>query len=194
MCFSINDEVLKKYIFSHFLFKLKKITKSEKNVTNKNDFKILKETSKVKRKKNLFTKEEIKEFDLLYIMLNYSSLLKDKISRLNKISFSSQSNHLLKNKILQTYELSDNKESIKNKINKNLSDEIKLVEENTNLNIILSEKTLSQIDEIFNEVIKEYKKVQSMKKIESYEKDLINNFDEKSYNEFLKLKNQIISE
>ena len=45
--------------------------------------------------------------------------------------------------------------------------------------------------ELLNELLFELKELNNLKKIESLEKELINNLDENSYSELIKLKNQI---
>ena len=52
-------------------------------------------------------------------------------------------------------------------------------------------KNQESILELLNELLVEMKELSDLKKIESLEKDLINNLDENSYSELIKLKNQL---
>ena len=52
-------------------------------------------------------------------------------------------------------------------------------------------KNNEAILELLNELLAEMKELSDLKKIESLEKDLINNLDENSYSELIKLKNQL---
>ena len=68
---------------------------------------------------------------------------------------------------------------------------IKEVKENASIQIILKAKNDESILEFLNELILELKELNNLKKIESLEKKLINNLDENSYSELIKLKSQI---
>ena len=52
-------------------------------------------------------------------------------------------------------------------------------------------KNNEAILELLNELLAEMKELNDLKKIESLEKDLINNLDENSYSELIKLKSQL---
>ena len=67
-------------------------------------------------------------------------------------------------------------------------DEIK---ENSSIQIITKAKNNEAILELLNELLDELKELNNLKKIESLEKELINNLDENSYSELIKLKNQL---
>ena len=45
--------------------------------------------------------------------------------------------------------------------------------------------------QILDELIQEIKDIRQLQKIESFESELINNFDENSYSELIKLKSQL---
>ena len=57
--------------------------------------------------------------------------------------------------------------------------------------IITKNKTDDDILELLDELIQEHKEQGNLRKIESLEKKLINNLDETSYLELIKLKNQL---
>ena len=80
-------------------------------------------------------------------------------------------------------------------INKKINDEyeaiIKEINENSNIQIISKDKTEQDLLELLDELILEHKEQSNLKKIESLEQKLINNLDEGSYSELVKLKNQI---
>ena len=65
------------------------------------------------------------------------------------------------------------------------------IKENSNIQIIIRNKNEQQILEIIDEMISEHKEQNNLKKIESLEKKLINNLDESSYSELVKLKSQL---
>ena len=65
------------------------------------------------------------------------------------------------------------------------------IKENSNIQIITKYKNEHQILEIIDEMISEHKEQNNLKKIESLEKKLINNLDESSYSELVKLKKSV---
>ena len=68
---------------------------------------------------------------------------------------------------------------------------IKEIRENSNIQITTKDKTDQEILELLNELILDFKEQGNLKKIESLEKELINNLDENSYLELIKLKSQL---
>ena len=73
-------------------------------------------------------------------------------------------------------------------INPNL---VKTIEDNSNLKIILNKKNYDQIKNIFYELLNDLSEADHQRKIESFEKKLINNPEEKVFNELVRLKSQI---
>ena len=77
------------------------------------------------------------------------------------------------------------------KIKKEFQKLLEEIKENSNIQIITKYKNEHQILEIIDEMISEHKEQNNLKKIESLEKKLINNLDESSYSELVKLKSQL---
>ena len=71
---------------------------------------------------------------------------------------------------------------------KNLTEEIKI---NSNIEMITKDKSDQDILDLLNELILDFREQSNLKKIESLEKKLINNLDENSYSELIKLKSQL---
>ncbi len=200
LCYSIKDETLKKYVLEDFLEKINKLTPNQskrqhfqrfEKYNKKQNYKILNETKNLHFKKNHFSKIQIKEFSILFIMLNYIDIATEKASEISKIKFLSEKNENLKNLIISLLHDGNDKESLKSKIiieHKKLIEEI---EENSNIQIILKAKDNEAVLELFKELLIEMKELSELKKIESLEKDLINNLDENSYSELIKLKSQL---
>ena len=65
------------------------------------------------------------------------------------------------------------------------------IKENTNIEIISRDKNDQEIYDILNELIKDFIDQNHLKKLESLENKLINNPDEASYSELIKLKSQL---
>ena len=63
--------------------------------------------------------------------------------------------------------------------------------ENSNIQMIVNNKSNEDISELLDELIQDYKEQSNLRKIESLEQKLINNLDENSYSELIKLKSQL---
>ena len=200
MCYSIKDETLKKYVLEDFLEKIRKLTPNQstkKNFRvftryqNEKNYQILNETKNLYEKNNHFSKTQIKEFSVLFIMLNYLNIASKKIEEISEIKFFSEKNEDLKNLIIASLLKDNTSESILSKINDNFKNLIKEIQENSSIQIIVKSKNEEEILELLIELLLELKELNNLKKIESLEKELINNLDENSYSELIKLKNQI---
>ena len=74
---------------------------------------------------------------------------------------------------------------------KKYSSFLKDIEENSNIKLVTKDKNDQEILELLNELINDFIEQSNLKKIESLEKKLINNLDENSYSELLRLKSQL---
>jgi DNA primase len=200
LCYSIQDEILRKYVLEDFLDKIKKLTPIQnarqsyyrfKKYNYKQDYQLLNETKTLHKKKSHFSKIQIKEFSLLFIMLNYFDIALEKVSDISEIKFLSEKNESLKKLIISSLLEGDDQETIKSKISVDYKKLIEEIQENSSIQIILKTKNNEAILELLNELISELKELNNLKKIESLEKKLINNLDENSYSELIKLKSQI---
>ncbi len=200
LCYLIKDETLRKYVLEDFLDKIKRLTPIQnatpsyrrfKKYNNKKDYHLLNETKNLHQKKSRFSKIQIKEFSVLFIMLNYFDLASKKIEELSEITFLSEKNEGLKKFIISSLLNGDDKETIQSKIAVDFKKLIEEINENSSIHIILKTKDNEAILELLKELIVELKELNNLKKIESLEKELIKNLDENSYSELVKLKNQI---
>ena len=82
-------------------------------------------------------------------------------------------------------------ELINSKINAGYNKIINEINENSNIQIITKNKTDLDIEELIDELIQDHKEQSNLRKIESLEQKLINNLDENSYSELIKLKSQL---
>jgi len=200
MCYLIKDETLKKYVLEDFLEKIKKLTpiqNTRKNYQrfskykNKQNYQILNETKTLHQKKSHFSKIQIKEFSVLFIMLNYLDIASKKIEDISKITFLSEKNESLKKLIINSLLEEDNRETIQSKISADYKKLIEEIQENSSIQIIVKIKNDEAILELLSELLFELQELNNLKKIESLEKKLINNLDENSYSELIKLKSQL---
>ena len=149
-CYEIKDEVLKKYILEDFLKKLKNLTpmqnfkKSFTPYTKKN-FKILNETKQLHKEKDHFSKAEIKERSILYILLNYLSSVKNKLEELLKIDFTNEENKNLKQEIINFGKSKNFLDKDKFEINEKYKTLINDIEKDVNLKIYFPRKTIQKL-------------------------------------------------
>ena len=200
MCYLIKDETLKKYVLEEFLEKIKKLTpiqntkrsyQSSQKYKNKQNYQILNETKTLHQKNSHFSKVQIKEFSILFIMLNFPKIVLKKIEDISKIIFLSEKNESLKKIIISSLLEGDNGEKMQSKISADYKKLIEEIQENSNIQIIVKVKNDEAILELLSELLIELEELNNLKKIESLEKELINNLDENSYSELIKLKSQV---
>ena len=199
LSYSIQDETLKKYVLEEFLEKLNKLTpiqSSRKNYRYTNfkktkDHHILKETKLLHQKRKDLSKIQIIEFSILFIILNYFDIASKKIEKLSEIEFLAEKNQSLKNLVITSLIDGDNQNVINSKINTSYENIIKEINENSNIQIIIKNKNDQDVTSLLEELIEDHKEQSNLRKIESLEQKLINNLDENSYSELIKLKNQL---
>ena len=199
LSYSIQDETLKKYVLEDFLEKIKKLTPIQtsrqnfkySNYNMKRDHQILKETKLLHQKRKDLSKIQIIEFSILSIVLNYIELASKKLEELSEIEFLSEKNESLKNDIIFSLTEGNNRGTISTEINLKYDKVIQEISENSNIQIITKNKTDQEILEFIEELIQDHKEQTNLRKIESLEQKLINNLDESSYSELIKLKSQL---
>ena len=199
LCYGIKDEILKKYILESFLEKLKNLTPIQnykKSFTPyaKKNFKILNETKQLHKEKNHFSKEEIKERSILYILLNYLSSVKNKSEELLEINFTNEQNEALKKEILNFAKINNFLDKDKSEIKVKYKILINDIEKDMNLKNILSKKDDTEREETLSDLMAELKEMNHLKQIEFLENKVAKNLDEGSYSELIKLKSQLNSE
>jgi len=199
LSYSIQDEILRKYVLEDFLEKIKKLTpiQSSRHINRYADYKkkknyhILKETKLLHQKKKDLSKIQIIEFSILFIILNYLDIALKKLEDLSEIEFLSKKNESLKSLLITSLTDGKNKDDINIKIENDFGNTLKEINENSNIQIITANKTNQEVSELLEELINEHREEENLKKIESLEQKLINNLDENSYSELIKLKNQL---
>ena len=199
LSYSIQDETLKKYVLEDFLEKIKKLTPIQTSRQNygyssfkkKKDYQILKETKILHQKKKDLSKIQIIEFSILFIILNHLEIAEKKMEELSKIEFLSEKNESLKNVIITSIIEGNDKEAINQKINTGYDKIISEIKENSNIQIITKNRKKEDIIIIVEELIQDHIEQSNLRRIESLEQKLINNLDENSYSELIKLKSQL---
>ena len=199
LSYSIQDEILRKYVLEDFLEKIKKLTPIQSSrhadryafYKKKKNYHILKETKLLHQKRKDLSKIQIIEFSILFIILNYFDTVLKKLEDLSEIEFLSEKNESLKSLLITSLTDGKDKEDINIKIENDFGNTLKEINENSNIQIITANKTNQEVSELLEELIDEHREEGNLKKIESLEQKLINNLDENSYSELIKLKNQL---
>ena len=199
LSYSIQDETVRKYVLENFLEKIKRLTPIQtlkqnyrfSPFKNKKDYQILKETKILHQKKKDLSKIQIIEFSVLFLILNYIELVEKKLEKLSEIKFLSEKNESLKNEIITSLTDEVDKETSRLKINAGYDKLITEIQENSNIQIITKNKTDEDISVLLDELIQDHRDQSNLRKIESLEQKLINNLDENSYSELIKLKSQL---
>ena len=114
-----------------------------------------------------------------------------KLEKLSEIKFLAEKNDALKNEIINSLTEGNDKKEINLKIRNDYNKTVEEINENSNIHIIAKNKTDENISDMLEELIQDHTDQSNLKKIESLEKKLINNLDENSYSELIKLKSQL---
>jgi DNA primase len=199
LSYSIQDETLKKYVLEDFLEKIKRLTPIQTSRQNysyskfnkKRDYQILKETKIIHQKRKDLSKIQIIESSILFIILNYLEIASKKLEELSEIEFLSKKNENLKNTIISSLTEESGKNEMYSKIETEFNKLVEEIRENSNIQMMTKDKNDQDILDLLDELILDFKEQNNLKKIESLEKKLINNLDENSYSELIKLKSQL---
>jgi DNA primase len=200
LCKSINDKTLGKYFLDYFLKRINELTP---NINIKNNYFLkyknlnpLQKTKDIFNKKNKFKEKELKEFSILYLIINNLDAFRKNIELISDINFSTDLLMKFKKKMIDYLldeKFFENKKIKLEDFNDEFKSIIELVNHNASVKIIIKNKTESQIITIFNEIVEENKKIELREKIESLEHEVSLNLDENLYSELLSLRNQLKS-
>ncbi len=196
LCSTIKDETLRKYIFEDFLKKIDTLTPIQNRKRNFNKYsnrniRLLNETKKLYEQKDHFSKEQIKEHSILFILLNYPNATKSKLNELSGLTFSSDNYNNFKNVVIKLITSNMDKDQIKIEIKKNFENLVKEIEKSSTLHTIIANKENNERAELFAELLSDLKEMNHLKKIEFLESKVAKNLDEASYSELMKLKTQL---
>ncbi len=199
LSYSIQDETLQKYVLEDFLERIKKLTPNQSSLQSnkyfpfkkKKNYQILKETKILHQKRKDLSKFQIIEFSILFVISNHIEIAAQKLEELSEMEFLSEKNESLKNLIITSITDGNDKEVISSKINSEYSKIMKEINENSNIQMIIKNKKDEDILNLLHELIQDHNEQSNLRKIESLEQKLINNLDENSYSELIKLKSQL---
>ncbi len=195
----IRDKTLGKYFLDSFINRINELTPNIYNKRNnstkyKKAVNPLEKTKDVQKKRDKFGEKELKEFSLLYLVMNNLDIFRKNIELISETYFVDKFLNEFNQKLV-SYLLSekffDRKKLEKEDLDEKFSNIINLVNDNAPIKIICRNKNENEIIIIFNEILEEIKKIELEKRIESLEHKVSLNLDEKLYTELLTLRNQL---
>ena len=195
LCYQINDKILSKYYLDNFTQKLAELTpalniKKQNYYTFKKRNSPLNQTKITVKEKFKFSEQVLKEYSILYIIINNLDLFHNKIEEISELNFSSDILNKFKNKIIDCLSSNETKLS-----NFNLSPEFSKIVNEINLvapvKVIVENKNEEDLYDIFCEIMNEIKKIGLNNKIRVLENKVAKDMDESLYNELISLKNQL---
>jgi len=199
LCHDVKDKTLSKYFLDNFTHRINELTPNlnyKRNQFFKFNKRInpLQKTKEVYKQRNKFLEKELKEFSILFLIINNLDIFRSNIELISEITFSSNLITEFKQKLID-YLLSekffDRKKLKLEDFDVKFKDIINLININAPVKIITKNKNEKEIIMMFTEIISEIKKIDLQKKIESLEDKVSLNLDEKLYSELLSLRNQI---
>ena len=199
LCNEAKDKTLAKYFLENFMSRINELTPvinfKKNNISKfKKMINPLQKTKDLYKQRNKFEEEELKEFSILFLVINNLDIFRKKIELISEITFSNNIMNEFKKKLIN-YLLSE-KFFNRKKLNledfeQKFKDTINLITENAPIKTIYKNKNEAEIILMFNEIMNEIKKIELRKKIEFLEDKVSINLDETLYSELLLLRNQL---
>ena len=187
---SIDDDIVKKYVLGYFLDQLSNFLPSKINFNQKNyktkNVKSLEITKNIYKETQKFNSIEIKEFSLLYIILNNLDFFFHRLDLFNDVLFFSEENKILFQLIEQ---------SLKNGNFKDITIDDKLLD---NINKFATVKHIvkkdddnhSKVLEIFEDIKKDLKTHSLELRIQELESKFAEDFNQNTFDEIRRLKKE----
>ena len=199
ICREVKDKTLGKYFLDNFIRKINELTphtnfKKGNFIKFKKTSNPLQETKDIYLKRNKFEEKELKEFSILFIVINNLDIFRKKIELISEINFLNDEMNEFKKKLvdlLLSEKFFDKKKLAPEDMEKKYIDLINQINTNAPIKIIAEHKSELEIIAIFNEIVDEIKKIELQRKIEFLEDKVSMNLDENLYSELLSLRNQL---
>ena len=194
LCNDVKDKTLAKYFLDSFTRKINELTPNLYFRKYKKSLNPLQQTKDLYKERNKFEEKELKEFSILFLVINKLDVFRKNIELISEITFSNNIMNEFNQKLID-YLLSekffDKKKLETEDFDKKFKNIINIININAPVKIIYKNKSDAEIVSMFNEIISEIKKIELQKKIESLEDKVSLNLDENLYSELLSLRNQL---
>ena len=187
---TIENSIVKKYLLGFFLEQLSNFLPSKISFKNKNYrpkvVKSLEITKNIYNQTQKYSSAEIKEFSLLYIILNNLDFFYHRLDLLNDLLFFSQQNKILFQLIEQSLKIGDYSEiKIDNKFLDNIN-KFATVKHIVKRN----DKNHSKLIEIFEDIKKDLKTYSLELRIQELESKFAEDFNQTTFDEIRRLKKE----
>ena len=186
---TIKDNFIKKYILEFFLEQISSLTPYSNLSTSKNYYKkskSLKSTQKYFNDSKSLSPIEIKEFSLLYILLNNLDIFKLRPELIENIKFFSSENKMIFEKILGELKIKDNLKFNDLGIDTQLTD--KIFKFASIKHILYNNNDEQKVLELFEEIKRDLKNYELEYRIEELESKFSKDLNENTFNEIRELK------
>jgi len=199
LCYEVKDKTLAKYFLDSFTQRINELTPNL-NFRKNNFAKFNKKANPLQRTKDIFKQrskfkeKELKEFSILFLVINSLDIFRKNIELISELTFSNNIMNEFKEKIIN-YLLSEKffkrKKLEIGDVEQKFKDVINMININASVKIIYKNKSDTEIVSIFNEILGEIKKIELQEKIEFLENKVSLNLDENLYEKLLSLRNQL---
>ena len=199
LCSGLKDKTLAKYFLDNFIRKIGELTlninfKKDNFSKFKKMLNPLQLTKDSYNQRNKFEEIDLKEFSVLFLVINNLDIFRKNIELISETTFSNDTMNNFKQKLID-YLLSekffDRKKLNPEDFDTKFKETMNLIISNAPVKIIHRNKNESEIILMFNEITSEIKKIELRKKIQSLEDKVSVNLDESLYSELLSLRNQL---
>ena len=192
LCLLIQDSTVKKHYVSFFK---NKIFEQFSNRKIKN-LKPLNKTKELTRKITRYSSFELKEFSLMYLLLNNIQILKNQSKKFSLINFHNKNLEELKKVLLNILEKIETFKEF-NLLNhleeNNFSQIINDINEFSSIKGISENLNEEKFDNFLEDLIEQVNNLKLESKLKDAEESLSKNMNEAQYNELLSLKDQIVA-
>ena len=191
LCREMKDKVLAKYFLDNFKKKINELTP---NLKFKKTINPLEYTKEVYKQIDKYSEKELKQFSILFLVMNNLDFFRKNIELISEITFSDSKINEFKQGLI-SYLLSekffDKKKLDIEDLDLKFKQTAKIINIHAPVKVIYNNKSNEETIVIFNEIINEIKKIDLKEKIEFLENKVSINLDEKLYSELLSLRNQL---
>jgi len=199
LCNEVKDKTLGKYFLDNYTQKINELTPNinyKKKIFSKfqKPANPLQQTKEVYKQRNKFSEKQLKEFSLLFLIINNLDVFRKNIELISEVDFTTNILIDFKEKLneyLMSEKFFDRKEIQSEDFDIKYKETIKLIQLNAAVKIIANNKNENGIIAIFNEIVSELKILHLREKIKFLEDKVSINLDEKLYSELLSLRNQL---
>ena len=191
IAYTIKDDYIKKYVLEYFLEKVSELTpysnQNKKNFNYKKTIKSLDSTKKIFKDSQSLTGIELKEYSLLYLMINNLKLIKENIHLVKNMKIFTGINKQIFDEIIQKINATD--ELSANDINIDAQLLIK-IDKFAPIKHILKNKNEYEIIELLEDISRDLINYDLEYRIQELESKFSKDLSEETFNELKELKRE----